>query len=602
MKRKNGKEKLWKHIIVLLLIISILVAEIPIALLKTEHTARASELPFDFEPTSYGVQDSRIVANKLVITGKYAEMSDVVKYRDEYGNSVYGFAFINDWPDGGSEGTCYLVGVAGCTASYKITVDSPEPKASCVYSPYVYVDGINWKEEFSGAVYSIRDPGTGKYDLYNAATGFFDPCQMDSIGGIGRNGGILVQKDGLYGLADGNGKIIYEPLYDTIKFNNDDDYFIGKKGDSYAVLTLNGVSSGTDFYEEYSSSYRFYSGGEYRLLAVKKGQKWGVLSLDTGMLLSECKYSSVSLSDAGFAVGYLESGAEVILKDQVWNVCDKLEKGKYSSARITQDGKIFIQTTHQEELTGNIIIDFYGIVDCYGTEILDLTGKTVGQDCDYEYQESYRGLLLVRQAVRESEVRNCYLQSYEGEHILDGVHEDYSYGDYGVKVVGEYLLVTLEDGRSVLLDPRSGQIVLENISVEIVNNYVRTLGEIALVVRDASSENGKIGIFNLKTGQFSGFFLEGDVRGYTYGNHGVWKCSDGENSPVYINDTFEVLPFSGNSDIYDFCVLDKELNLLFKSKSGKLYITDYNGKQLIEFNGEIKEYYEYIPQIGRAHV
>ena len=211
-----------------------------------------SNLPFTVEETDYAVHAEGVKAKKIMLKeDTSAEFRGIGYYSDDpYIND--GCFFIDDEKDDGSI-VNYLVGKKGLVKSF--TSKSDENKASVTPVPDVeYADDARFPDE----LYAIYNPETGKMDLYNQTKDVYYDYAADAIeatyygsrygiGGIGTNdyeiGLIVYKKNNKLGLLDCEGKVLYEPIYDSI--NGYKNALVGyREGGIYTILSRDGTTDG----------------------------------------------------------------------------------------------------------------------------------------------------------------------------------------------------------------------------------------------------------------------------------------------------------------------------------------------------------------------
>lgn len=585
------KKRTWRKKTAALLAAMTVISGMPDCAASVEE-AKAADLPFIVEDTDYGIKNSLIKAKKLTLTDEnaYIEWDE----RD--------FAFVMYTPEEG-ESMAYLVGVKGHVASYNLTEEKEEPRVEMV-SSYLLAEG-----GCLGCVYKIQDPVSLKWDLYNAATGEFYPYQMDEIDRVGEC--IIVEKDGLEGLAAQDGKMLYEPCYESVFVSKSApagcvNVYEGKKDDKYAVLTSNGSTDGQVFYdfvglpEYYGQKGALCIGEKSGLLQDK--ELYGILFFDSAgskLAGSGIKYVDISAAKAGgnflidengYTMGVWEDGEgdnrryDVISENEVWEVGSKFSGSEVrtdrNSGNYLKDGKLYIWRDN-----------FCGYVDVYGNVI-----------CNTESLEKnpvhLRGFCKDLLFVDDWSSDKGFLQTADGKHVVDYIGND------TVEVIGNYLWIySLKDSTYKMLDPVSGEILVDYGYYNGKNGRLTHQN----IILHESFEGNKFGIFNGGTGAFSGYKFEypegmdmNDVEGayyegdtYVNGEHAIWEFDFEREDSLYINDAFEILniPEGYNMDS-DWLGADENMNFALEGgyDEDTILIMDYHGNVITEFPYE----YDYL--------
>ena len=147
--------------------------------------------------------------------------------------------------------------------------------------------------DFSGnpALYVIKDPGTEKYGIYNATDGIWHDYQLDAVPVVidvgdmdGEEKRIRVEKDGLYGLLDMSGEMLYSPKYSWIREISGSRALKAKKENGketeYTLLSINGSYKG-ELYGEVEAK------GTMGVILTEYGSRYKktVINLETGETL-----------------------------------------------------------------------------------------------------------------------------------------------------------------------------------------------------------------------------------------------------------------------------------------------------------------------------
>ena len=247
---------------------------------KTEDAAAA------IEDTAYGILDHSVKGKKITPGSGFSIQSHKASggYGDFYGA---GYTILKE----NATTTYYLIGTKGIVKSF-YTESGTAPKLELLF---------NCSLDTPYEIYKVKNPETGKYDIYNANTNTYHEYGLDDCytaissrtilaGEYGSNL-IFAKKDGMLGLIDERGIMIYRTIYSSI-----DPYsncLIGwvkdSSGSSCAILTEDGHTDGDRLYDTIDK-------GVYNdcVLAVKDQGKYALLFKDTLKLMTDFKYSSVS--------------------------------------------------------------------------------------------------------------------------------------------------------------------------------------------------------------------------------------------------------------------------------------------------------------------
>lgn len=619
------------RMIAFLMTFIIIIMEIPMHTLAANVEGKGAEYPFTFEKTDYGVQSEDVTAYKMEIMDQNAEVLE-----SEFWGK--GFTFVKK-DIGSGKAEFYLTGVKGCAAKF-IGDSSYIPSVGEVVTPETQswldeyglsADGHGENTSFPYSIYSIKNPETGKYDLFNASTGEYYDYQLDEQAArLGES--IRIKKDGLYGLVDDKGELLYKAIYNDIDVYSsydenqisyyDSGVYIAVNDDSeMAVLTASGSTSGNTFYEETTGQ----SGG---LIGVKAQGKWSVLSLETGEYIhdTEGKYDELSEPENGYFVGTvyiyddahspLEYKSAVISKDESWDINGRLG-GQYveGGREGIRDGKISVSIKgfewNRNASDYNILYAGYVSVSGESSEDFNYT-ITEGDWTSTAYNHTYGyycGFLLKDDILGNEGEDEYYLVDQEGKKVLEHLYPK-------IQVFDKCLLAEREDGY-VLFDSETRNVILNKFDYFSKNEAPVLLDGTGIIVWEKGTEiPKKYGVINLRTRKFSGYLYQFDspdetptldTAGYSNGTHAIWCMKDGETYHT-INENFEKY----NVDIEDGGIIyfDKELNLIFtspienESRIKKMSIMNYAGQIVTAFhvNTDTHKYTEeYLPKAFTAY-
>lgn len=121
---------------------------------------------------------------------------------------------------------------------------------------------------------------------------------------VGQYGGCyVVKKDGKWGIVGSGGKLMSAPRWDEVSPYEGKMFRVEEKSEGkskYALIDLNGEVIVADLDEVQSYPLPFYSAGDSRILQIRRGAKWGYVSVD-GKLISEPQWDRSSRFIDGYA-------------------------------------------------------------------------------------------------------------------------------------------------------------------------------------------------------------------------------------------------------------------------------------------------------------
>ncbi len=310
------------------------------------------------DQTAYGVLDTDVKAYKVTLGEEYYLHSHKVNYNPKWDNYGEGFVLVED--EAGT--TFYLVGTKGVVKSF-YSDDGTEPRFSLLNT---------YSIDFPYALYRVYNPETEKYDVYNANTCHYYDYALDAVTSYSQYASSYdyvknvfeIEKDGKYGIINYKGQMLYSPIYDDIYLYKNG--FIGacrSENDlmQYAVLSKNGVTSGTQYYDQYLAyDSTLFAVSDIETDNSSDYKDWALLNKDL-TLMTDFLYSSVSIAECdgiyyrvcstyyeetnyyGQSVGF--SQHEVISDNgNGWNVCEQFNcvssgVGIYNSTvRVCENG------------------------------------------------------------------------------------------------------------------------------------------------------------------------------------------------------------------------------------------------------------------------
>lgn len=540
-------------------------------------------LPFSIEDTEYGVLDSDVIAKKIHITDEDAEILGV----DYDTNTEYagqGYLFVRKKIDNFNS-LFYLVDTHGCVKEYKAPSD---------WHPSI---GRHSLSNAKNIVYSIQDPSTKKWDIYNATNGEFYNYQIEGtlygFNGYGKEI-IMVKKDNLYGLMGEDGKLLYDIKYEDI--TERENCFLGYTENGYAVLTRDGKTSGSRMYTDI-----YGTGGDLVCVENSEG-KMAVLSLKTGDLVTEYKYCSLMNYNTDQIIEYDNKGyviaeyhdannkwiTDIISSEKTITLNDKLnrENVRYYGRNIEKQGIFAIYASNGESAWNS---DEFA---CY----VDINGDKVGSDYYFDsddgknqinYTYGYCDGYLIRNefsSLSSGRHTNYYWVDSSGKTVLEDVGKPQA-------IINNYIIAEREKGY-VIFDSKKREIILDNILPGTLDNFLVTMEDdiTFIMIGDATDKTNKYGLFNAKTGKFSGFCYESNgesatiLAEYNVEDKGICIVDDGSERYKIVNDKLEIINDNLITETSDY-IVDGNLNLVKVGNAGFINegekivtIVDYNGK------------------------
>ena len=605
--------KRFKSLIALVLALIIVPVSLPFGGLSEFGgiVANAAEQLVKVEDTNYGVLDTDIKAKKLTFGEDYLFTSHIIDYQYKTAEFGEGYAIMEHNELSGY----YLVGIKGLVKSFN---SSEEPELTLLKEHSQY---------FPYDIYKVKNPDTGKYDIYNANSGEYYEYGLDVVYNCvdpydlyeySRNV-LMVQKDNKYGIINNKGKMIYTPAFNDIRaFKNcmvgyDEKEVQTEYGTIaeyyYTILSNDGRLS-------QNKAYRyFYYGEDYQVLAVSNGEHVAGLSAKTLRIITDFKYKYVKVNYVKdymtynghtyrlvhYIEKYIESGEEkertkfdIICDDgTVIDLSSEFNGLCYSATKLNEEAiSISVKKSENNYMYYNISPDAKKTY-WMGEKWQDM------RDC----AGYYNGIAYF------DDYGDIWLADSSGTKIIENIGSD------GVKRIGNYLLIrtyTNKESKYHLYDTINKKFVFENVYFKksFDSNDTETYGAIYI----SQTENGgKSGIFDLNTGKFSGYVIDGKSNlSYTYLSEGKKLYKIGLNLDdwgntdeyCYLNQDFKFINISND---YEISLIGS--NILLKAKNEKEYgyvtyeenkIMNFDGKILATFNSytedERYDYYEEIPE------
>lgn len=603
-----------KRIVALVLILTIFMGIVPFNFVNAE----TQDYPIKVENTDYGIFDSDVVANQITLEDGYSFVSHQVDFSYIWDNFGDGYAIVCD----NSTLTYYLVGTKGVVKSF-YTDDGTKPSLSPVFNEY--------SADTPYAVYSVKNPETGKYDVFNANTCEYFEYSADRI--YAYNNIIYdtdpdycrclarIEKNEKYGILNNSGKMIYNPIYNEIY-----DYkncLIGRvstitdgvRYDKYAILSNDGGVSGNKFYSEYIEKNDIVFAVK-ELTEEEHLNEWAVISPDNPILLTDYKYRYVKI--VKFNDSYYRIGSQLFEAIDMYGETDYY----YQNEIITDNGNVLDVCTELGYTSSSVgiyhssvdvcenalkiyITDNYGYYERNDTGFIDPSVVLPQFDLKYFIVSPNLKNIYYHSDTRENKYNNFFgrygnieviddadrgVKLYDNnDNLINNICSDYS-------VSGNYMLYeNYEDSSYVLYDIVNKKPVLEDFYA--INNIEHNGSPEWLVyntlILKETAESSKYGLFDAETGNFSGYIFEENPCSdsvsdlFVSGKRKVWKVNEGFNS-TFINDKFKII-----------CVHDELLqngtNLIrHNSETNGIYnmsIIDYDGNVKADFNTKV--YYQY---------
>lgn len=594
-----------KKWIAALLTAAMLAGSVPADMLAVKAEGAKSEgAAVTIEDTAYGILDNSVKGKKITPGSGFSIQSHKLSsgYGDFYGA---GYTIVRE----NATGTYYLIGTKGIVKSF-YTGNDTAPKLELLF---------NCSLDTPYEIYKVKNPETGKYDIYNANTNTYHEYGLDDCytavssrtilaGEYGCNL-IFAKRDGKLGLIDERGIMIYGTIYSSI--NPYSNCLIGwvkdSTGSSCAILTEDGSTDGERLYDTIDKGvYKDY------VLAVKNQGKYALLFKDTLKLMTDFMYSSVSF---------------MTYENRYYMVCSYWEEvtDKYN---VTEEStKCEVYTT--DGTSWNVNGEFGGIKgdarikgDCLAVSVTDThtftgTGNVTGEQ--FKEPVTKRYLMTPDKDIKYlcdcegtcTRINNCQARYGKFEQVLDTkVYKNFIYDENyqplyelsgSLVRVGKYLVLQEKNKSSnfsyVICDTLTGEILYDDV-------YIRSeVREDSPVICFAKSETAdKFGIFDVETGKFSGYVFDGNEPSYVdsivNGNDKTYIVY--EDKYHYINQDFKVI--STANDLREAGALAKsgENLLKYNGIDGNYYsmsVLKYEGTEIRSFLTE-ERYMDNIAQYG----
>ena len=545
------------------------------------------------EDTAYGVLDTDVKAKKITLSDGYSFVTHNMDFDDQWSNYGEGYAIVSD------NSTYYLVGTEGVVKSF-YTDDGTEPTLTRIF---------DYSLKTPYAVYRVKNPETGKYDVFNANTCEYFEYNADDIfafKNMSYTGEsdyahtlIRVEIDGKYGVLNNKGQMIYQANY--IDINTYGNCLMGKiESYSYAILTADGSSDGS------RSFYTYETLDKYVLAVQEKTEpyNWAAVSKKNGSVATDFLYDKIQLAESnGF---YYVVGAKSYEAVDMYGFTETY----YLHDVITESGKVLdvcaefgcvsssvgiynSSVSVGENALAVYITDDYGYYDRNGTGAID--GSVVKPEFNRKYVIVSPSLQNVYYETAERDDRwdnfaghygKAEFANNSGYYLYDSSYNQIcrvykSNNKADIKELENHIIVNDYNAGYMLYDTVNDKVVFQDKTDLIYDTYDKS----AVIV--PNDDNTKFGVYNLKTGEFSDYIFDGTcdyVETFTSDSRTMWVCYNGEKY-LYINDKFKVIAEAEDTDSVG-SLFAVENNLL-RIDSGDFYMDHYD-LSILDYDGNVK--------------
>lgn len=336
------------------------------------------------------------------------------------------------------------------------------------------------------ALYVIKDPGTEKYGIYNATDGIWHDYQLDAVPVVidvgdmdGEEKRIRVEKDGLYGLLDMSGEMLYSPKYSWIREISGSRALKAKKENGketeYTLLSINGSYRG-ELYGEVEAK------GTMGVILTEYGSRYKktVINLETGETLGTylCDFDGAwtnttlynSITNGTYAVITTVDGdhsrASLLREDGTgWSWGASVESTfNLSTSTVSFDNPCFddaviVETYVEGEKSHYTLVDLDGMVlrDLYGW--YDERGNLLNHERNDICRHALGYTLWKRneQYSRFEASGEYFLTDENGNVVVDNL--DYNY----LGVEGDFLVLRDSSGYEIY-DTQQKKMLVYNIA------------------------------------------------------------------------------------------------------------------------------------------
>ena len=569
--------------------------------ISTPTVAAAEEsdtLPFVFEDTDYGVEDDSVTAKKISIKDKDAKFILPGEYSD-----FNRCCFLVEKQISNNERIYYLISKHGLVKSFKTDCSDDHP---IEIRSTKNTSGADNSGHFPYDLYTILNPETDKYDLYNATLNKYYSYEADSIMAITDEmnrvypeafsrgadyalGFLTIEKDGKYGLLKNSGELFHKAEFS--KITGYKNCLAGKTESGYILMDYDGkntqsfncvdlavdynvvfgaiydedilcrsiidVDSLKEFPGRYDEVHLYYYKNQYRYFASKRG-----------IYIRE---------DYEFDKYYMITNKETVVLNEKFN-CDEIALiYTLSNNKTLIDVRMFSATGYHNS--------FY-----------------LSYDYDTVYKITPDGTIIRTETPEEMRRFKCYCNGCF-VYSIPGEYDKYSVEDKDGKIIAT-LNRFIYNNNNVLIEYDSSndshyQTVFsctENKTIAsnvIWKTEYETENQSFKIISDESGE--KLGIIDCVRGTFSGFYDAKDFDIEKFSRVSIDNVAISENSDKYLIELF-IEDDSHNREIViinsDFKIVDvgcrlkyidfRDTEPMFISSGGDVHVKYFNGKMYSE--------------------
>lgn len=476
-------------------------------------------LPFVFEETDYGVDKEGVLAHALRVTDEDTSIEAV--------ESGGGMVILRKALEGDTD-TLYLVGQYGLVKSFEAADTDSDWKAVDDYwgskdqwagIPAVSLIGVN--KSYDGvcydSLYTVKNPQNNTYDIYNPVTGIYYEYGLEaSPDGIYGTAVYRVKKDGMYGIMDAKGKMVYEPQYDSIDTMDSLPVLYAVKDDKFGFLDFKGILDGECRYTELSDGNGHSQVSGSRILC-RKESGYCVFDVETGEEIEVPGHSFCALGRGCFGCSFYDEQAQenqVVLlteKGELVNVNERFG-GTSSEMMGESDCGICQVAVYTEGESGHTRL----FLDSNGERLfereLDEAWLIDSRDVEYsDYTEGYA--FRQTRSLSDENLFECALVDEKGKVLKElGLCVDKRAEIEGV-IDGCVLMGIYSENESEALvyDTESGELVLNERNAyfyETNQELTTNGGHLILLQRNGENlteDDGYQALFNTFDKAFSGW-------------------------------------------------------------------------------------------------
>lgn len=439
MLRAAKSRRFMRGSLIMILCTALIITMMPLPWVSSLSYAagnREEQGPYTASTTDYGIRND-------LVTGVRVDLNANTTVIEEYRN--LGVLLLREQVS--SSYKYYLVGRGGeVVHSWETGSASKAPELFVFQYPHPEMETEEVKcfeRSYPHHLFGVKDPATGKYDVFNPDTGIYYEHQADRLESYGtyKAGAYPVAfKDNLRTLLTAEGDMAYDVCYTDIQLFTqlgDVCYFIAETQSGKNVLLssngmvqtdeYDGIELATEanalheFEEGILNAYvYFYNGGKYRLFNLVSGE-----FLADGQTFDEINY-------AGSQVFYGNNDSQyVVMTDTYWYDAATKFGGQrsYVHGNPAGRGNLTVEVTYTDEYGEYQSHETYN-VDRYGEKIL--AGETVIDFVGNYYlsdPENDSGYLLKEietgNVIRERVYRPSRGIGYAGSFALLGDFNDY---------------------------------------------------------------------------------------------------------------------------------------------------------------------------------